>query len=83
MQKLKPLIYAFFFFYFVGYCTLDKATNFTKESSYDSEHNKIYTPNYNKNKYVDLPKNCASHILQTPREEINGKSTEVGSKQLC
>jgi len=79
MPKLKPLIYAFFFFYFVTYCNINKLT---KESSYDS-HNKIYTPNYNKNKYVDLPKNCASHILQTPREEINGKSTEVGSKQLC
>ncbi len=83
MPKLKPLIYAFFFFYFVGYCTLDKLTNFTEESSYDYDHNKIYTPNYNKNKYVGLQKRSVSQILQTPREEINGKSTEVGSKQLC
>jgi len=80
MPKLKPLIYAFFFFYFVTYCTLDKLTNFTEESSYDYDHNKIYTPNYNKNKYVGLQKRSVSQILQTPREEINGKSTEVGSK---
>ena len=79
MPKLKPLIYAFFFFYFVGYCTLNKITNFTEESSYDS-HNKIYTPNYNKNKYVGLQKRSVSQILQTPREEINGESTKVGSK---
>ena len=83
MPKLKPLIYAFFFFYFVGYCTLAKLTNFTEESSYDYDHNKIYTPNYNKNKYVGLQKRSVSQILQTPREEINGESTKVGSKQLC
>ena len=81
MPKLKPLIYAFFFFYFVTYCTVNKLTK--KESSYDYEHNKIYTPNYNKNKYVGLQKNSVLHTLQTPREEINGKSTKVGSKQLC
>ena len=77
MPKLKPLIYAFFFFYFVTYCNINKLT---KESSYDYDHNKIYTPNYNKNKYVGLQKRSVSQILQTPREEINGKSTEVGSK---
>ena len=58
MQKLKPLIYAFFFFYFVTYCTVNKLTK--KESSYDYEHNKIYTPNYNKNKYVGLQKGSIS-----------------------
>ena len=83
MQKLKPLIYAFFFFYFVGYCTLDKITNFTEESSYDYDHNKIYTPNYNKNIYVGLQKRSISQILQTPREKIDGESTKVGSKYIC
>ena len=78
MPKLKPLIYAFFFFYLVTYCSVNKLTK--KESSYDYDHNKIYTPNYNKNKYVGLQKRSVSQILQTPREEINGKSTEVGSK---
>ena len=63
MPKLKPLIYALFFFYFIGYCTLDKATNFTKESSYDIPHIKIDKPNYNKNKYVGVEKRDIFKIL--------------------
>ena len=61
MQKLKPLIYAFFFFYFVTYCTVNKLTK--KESSYDIPHIKIDKPNYNKNKYVGLEKRDIFKIL--------------------
>jgi len=60
MPKLKPLIYAFFSFYFITYCTLNKLT---KESSYDASHIEIYKPNYNKNKYVGVEKRNIFKIL--------------------
>ncbi len=60
MPKLKPLIYAFFFFYFVTYCNINKLT---KESSYDVSHIKINKPNYNKTKYVGLEKRDIFKIL--------------------
>jgi hypothetical protein len=61
MPKLKPLIYIFFFTYFVSYCTYNtinllREHQQKKESSYDITHIKIYKPNYNKNKYVGVEK---------------------------
>ena len=61
MPKLKPLIYAFFFFYFITYCNINKLTK--KESSYDIPHIKIDKPNYNKNKYVGVEKRDIFKIL--------------------
>ena len=61
MPKLKPLIYAFFFFYFVTYCNINKFTK--QETSYDVTLYKIYTPNYNTNKYVGFPKRDIFKIL--------------------
>ena len=60
MQKLKPLIYAFFFFYFVTYCNINKLT---KESYYDLSHTEIYKPSGYKNKYVGLEKGNVFKIL--------------------
>ena len=61
MPKLKPLIYAFFFFYFVTYCNINKLTK--KEMSYDVPSYKIYTPNYNTTKYVGFQKRNLFKIL--------------------
>ena len=61
MPKLKPLIYAFFFFYFITYCNIMKLTK--KEASYDIPHIKIDKPNYNKNKYVGVEKRDIFKIL--------------------
>ena len=61
MPKLKPLIYAFFFFYFITYCNIMKLTK--KESFYDIPHIEIDKPNYNKNKYVGVEKRNIFKIL--------------------
>ena len=63
MVKIKPLIYIFFLCYLISYCSFKQLNRVfsinkqIKESSYDFKHNKIYTTNYNKNKYVGLQKN--------------------------
>jgi hypothetical protein len=68
MPKLKPLIYMFFFAYFLSYCAYNKITLLReykqqKESYYDLSHIEIYKTSHYKNKYVGLQKGNVFKIL--------------------